>query len=47
MNDFIQGFVKGAKETPRMFFAPAIAVWRLLVGVSDSLTKQKTGAKHA
>jgi len=40
MNDFVKGFLKGAKETPLAFFAPAIAVWRLLVGVSDSLTKQ-------
>lgn len=47
MNDFMQGFIKGAKETPRGFFAPAIAIWRLLVGVSDSLAKQKNGEKHA
>lgn len=39
MNDFIQGFIKGAKETPRIFFAPAIAIWRLLVDVTDSLVK--------
>jgi hypothetical protein len=39
MNDFIQGFVKGAKETPVIFFAPAIAIWRLLVSTSDLLTK--------
>lgn len=31
MNDFIEGFVHGAKETPKMFFAPAIAIWRLLI----------------
>jgi len=42
MNDFVKGFIKGAKETPRGFFAPAIAIWRLLVGVSDSLTKQSS-----
>lgn len=46
MNDFLQGFVKGAKETPRGFFAPAIAIWRLLVGVTESLTKEKVG-RHA
>ncbi|NOG39811.1 MAG: hypothetical protein HND43_10540 [Armatimonadetes bacterium] len=44
MNDFIQGFIKGAKETPKGFFAPVIALWRLLVGVSESLTKDK--ARH-
>lgn len=39
MNDFFQGFIKGALETPKGFFAPAIAVWRLLLGVSESLTE--------
>lgn len=43
MNDFLQGFVKGVKETPKGFFAPAIAIWRLLVGVSESLTREKVG----
>jgi hypothetical protein len=41
MNEFVQGFVKGAKETPKGFFAPAIALWRLLVEVSESLIKDK------
>jgi hypothetical protein len=41
MSDFIQGFIKGAKETPKGYFAPAIAIWRLLVGVSESLIKDK------
>ena len=41
MNEFLQGFIKGAKETPRAYFAPVIAVWRLLVEVSESLTKDK------
>lgn len=45
MSDFIQGFIKGAKETPRGFFAPAVAVWRLLVGVTDSLLRNKTDGK--
>lgn len=42
MNDFLTGFVKGAKETPRGFFAPAIALWRLLVSVTESLLASKT-----
>ncbi|MDD2744619.1 MAG: hypothetical protein PHV02_20355 [Rhodocyclaceae bacterium] len=42
MNDFIEGFIKGAKETPKAYFAPAIAIWRLLLGVSESLTNSKT-----
>jgi hypothetical protein len=41
MSDFIQGFIKGAKETPKGYFAPAIAIWRLLVEVSESLTNGK------
>lgn len=39
MNDFIKGFIKGAKETPRGFFAPAVAVWRLLVSTTESLIR--------
>lgn len=31
MNEFKTGFIQGAKESPRIFFAPAIALWRLLV----------------
>jgi hypothetical protein len=41
MNDFIEGFIKGVKETPKAYFAPAIAIWRLLLGVSESLTNSK------
>ena len=41
MNDFLQGFIKGAMETPKGFFAPVIAVWRLLIGVTDSLINEK------
>ena len=41
MNEFLAGLIKGAKETPIGYFAPAIALWRLLVGVSESLTKDK------
>ena len=39
--DFLSGFIKGAKETPKGYFAPAIALWRCLVGVSESLIKDK------
>lgn len=47
MNHFVNGFIKGAKETPRGFFAPAIAIWRMLVETSDSLTKNETGERRA
>lgn len=37
MTDFVQGFLKGARETPRAYFAPAVALWRLLVSTTNSL----------
>ncbi|MFA7238847.1 MAG: hypothetical protein WC091_01950 [Sulfuricellaceae bacterium] len=47
MNEFMQGFIKGAKETPKGFFAPAVAIWRLLAGVTESLLRKKdSGVKH-
>lgn len=39
MSEFFQGFVKGVMETPVAYFAPAIAVWRLLVTTTNSLLK--------
>jgi hypothetical protein len=42
MKDFLGGFIKGVKETPRAFFAPAVAVWRLLVSTTDSLLDTPT-----
>lgn len=42
MHDFIPGFLKGARETPRVFFAPAIAIWRLLLTTTDSLVEQSS-----
>ncbi len=41
MSDFIEGFIKGAKETPRIFFAPAIAVWCLLYDTTESLVTRR------
>ena len=41
MNDFLAGFLKGARETPRAYFAPAVAVWRLLLSVTESLLTSK------
>ena len=45
MSDLWEGFLKGAKETPMGFVAPLIAIWRLLVGVTESLLSN--GEKHA
>lgn len=47
MNDFLKGFIKGAKETPRGYFAPLIALWRLLVVATESQIEQKGRIKHA
>ena len=44
---FWEGFKVGVKETPRGFFAPVVAIWRILVNVTDSLVKHKSGTKHA
>lgn len=30
MRDFVAGFVHGAMETPRAYFAPAVVAWGLL-----------------
>ncbi|MFA6121858.1 MAG: hypothetical protein WCT35_07310 [Sideroxydans sp.] len=41
LKSFVQGFIKGAKETPRGFFAPAVAVWRLFFITTESLVNRK------
>lgn len=41
MRDFVQGFIKGAQETPHGFFAPAVAIWRLLWDTTESLINPK------
>jgi len=30
MRDFVTGFLKGIRETPRGYFMPAIVLWQLL-----------------
>jgi len=35
--NFLAGFIEGAKETPRAYFAPIIALWRLLASTTESL----------
>ena len=37
MKEFWEGFVSGAMETPRAFFAPAVALWRVLLETTDQL----------
>lgn len=45
MNDFIRGFLHGARETPAGYFAPAVAVWRLLILTTESLLSPRDRAK--
>ena len=37
MTGFRDGFINGVKVTPRAFFAPAVALWRLLQETTDDL----------
>ncbi|HJU22032.1 MAG TPA: hypothetical protein VJ891_05945 [Casimicrobiaceae bacterium] len=41
MNDFLLGFLEGARETPRAYFTPFVAVWRLLMSTTESLVESK------
>ncbi|HLP96842.1 MAG TPA: hypothetical protein VK149_00205 [Sideroxyarcus sp.] len=41
LKSFAQGFIKGAKETPRGFFASVVAVWELLLGTTETLVNRK------
>lgn len=37
MTEFLNGIIKGANETPKAYFAPAVMIWRLLLGTTESL----------
>jgi hypothetical protein len=41
MTGFLEGFIKGCKETPRAYFAPAVAIWRLFHDTTESLLNVK------
>lgn len=41
MREFLRGFIQGARETPKGYFAPAIAVWHLLLNATELLTSKK------
>lgn len=45
MSDFIRGLIQGAKETPAGYFAPAVAVWLLLLRTTESLLSPLDRAK--
>lgn len=37
MKTFLHGFLRGVRVRPLAYFAPAIALWRLLLHTTDSL----------
>jgi hypothetical protein len=40
---FLTGFIKGARETPRAYFAPAVAVWnafRMLPAITERMMRR-------
>lgn len=43
MSAFLEGFIKGTRETPWVYFAPAIALWRLLVTTTNALIGDQHG----
>lgn len=45
-NDFIDGFVIGLRETPRGFFAPLLALWRLLIAAAEDVPGHRRGPRH-
>lgn len=46
MSDFVRGFIQGMRDTPKGFFAPAVAIWRVLLVTTESLTKSKGRIHH-
>lgn len=42
MKEFFDGFICGVKETPRAFFAPAVALWRVLLETTEQLIAAET-----
>lgn len=42
LKEFIEGFYKGAKEAPVIFFAPIIIAWRIFVHQTDKLISAKS-----
>lgn len=45
MDDFIRGFKRGARETMYGYWAPAVALWRLLSDTTDDLIRKANEAK--
>lgn len=45
MDDFIRGFKRGARETLYGYWAPAVAVWRLLSDTTDDLIRKANETK--
>ncbi|HJE68102.1 MULTISPECIES: hypothetical protein [Pseudomonas] len=45
MNDFIRGFKRGARQTMYGYWAPAVALWRLLSSTTDDLIRKANQAE--
>ena len=45
MKALFEGFISGVKETPRAFFAPASALWRLLLETTEQLIAAENDAR--
>jgi hypothetical protein len=41
MRKFIEGFVSGASAAMRGYFAPAVAIWKLLLTTTTELVDRK------
>ena len=46
MKEFFDGFICGVKETPRAFFAPAVAIWRVLLDTTEQLLSAENKSRE-
>ena len=44
MNALFEGFISDVEETQRAFFAPAVALWRLLLATTEQLIAAENDA---
>ena len=46
MKELFDGFICGVKETPRAFFAPAVALWRVLLDTTEYLLSAENKSRE-
>ena len=46
MNQFVKGFLKGCRETPRGYFAPLIVIWNLLKAAAEATPGPSEGHRQ-